>query len=376
MKPFLKQLAVTILIVSAYLYSAKSYASCGAGYTTVYTNWDWQYFDTIPSGSSGFRFTFGKSGMQYKWVGGVNTFYGTDGDNTAESGSYGTGNDMKFLKNNAAIDTITFDTEVSNVQFSIYDVDNNQGVSATAKNAAGTAQTITYTVSAGSGITVSNSGTTTPSCTSGANKNNADIKAQLNISIAGPVKKIILNYTRTGGSGSTGDTICVSDITGCLPNSAANWTANYQAVSTPEAGQPTYTLATYNNNIYVIDITHLTSSILYTDAAFTAINSLAYDPTREIVYYVNNTRSATNKTIYKYDIETNTKSTFISDVTSLGIQIRGVTGSGLGSAGACYYDGSLYIATDANVTVGDATTIYRIDIDSASGTATRASRLM
>ncbi len=373
MKTLLKLTLFLLLAVNG-IETYESHAQCGAGYTQVATNWDWQYFDTLPASS--FRFAFGKSGIQYKWGGGVNTFYGTDGNNTGEASSYGTGNDLKFLKNNAAKDTIIFDNEVSSVKFSLYDIDNSQGVAITAKNAAGTALNITFSVVSGSGVVVSNSGTTTPSCTSAGMKSNTDNKAMLNVDIAGPVKTIYLSYTRTGGSASSGDTICVSDISACLTNSIANWTTNYQAVSTPQAGQPTYTLATYNNNIYVVDITNNTSSILYTDPAFTSINSLAYDPTREVIYYCNNTRSATNKSIYKYDIVTNTKSTFIADVTTLGIQVRAVTGSGMGSAGACYNDGALYIATDANVTVGDATTIWRIDIDSATQTATKASRFM
>src|SRR6185503_2566510 len=117
MKPFLKLILLLLFVVNG-IHTHQSYAQCGAGYTSVATNWDWQYFDTLPTGN--FRFTFGKSGLQYKWVGTTNTFMGSDGNQTGESGGvnppFSFGYDLKFMKSNGVSDTIIFDDEVSNVK--------------------------------------------------------------------------------------------------------------------------------------------------------------------------------------------------------------------------------------------------------------------
>ncbi len=371
-----KKAVFLLWIVNAFLHPTKAHAQCGAGYTNVATNWDWQYFDTLPA--SNFRFTLGKTSMDYKWTGTTNTFQGTTTQNnhTAESGSYGIGNDLKFMKSHNVTDTLVFQDSITNLQFSIYDLDNSQGLNVTATNGAGVAQNITMTKVSGTIITITGSGTTSATATTtNTNAANNATTGTVNISIPTGVTKVILKYTKTT-LGSTADTIFVSDISACAFNSLNSWSVNYQTASTPEAGQPTYTLGVYNNNIYVIDITNKTASILYTDASLTSINSLAYDPIRQIIYYTSNVRTITNKSVYKYDIKTNTKSTWISDITTYGVQLRTVTGSGLGSAGACYYDEALYLATDGNITVGDAATIWRIDVNPSTGNPVRASRLM
>src|SRR5512137_325076 len=105
MKPYLKSFLTLLFAVNASLLTYNSYAQCGAGYTQVAVNWDWQYFDTLPASS--FRFTFGKSAMQLKWTG-TNTINGTTGAHTGSGSGFGTGDDLKFVVGNGA-DTLIFD---------------------------------------------------------------------------------------------------------------------------------------------------------------------------------------------------------------------------------------------------------------------------
>ena len=126
----------------------------------------------------------------------------------------------------------------------------------------------------------------------------------------------------------------------------------------------------------VVNLTNNTSSFLFEDnsiytpifgttAGNKRINSLAYDPYKQIVYYCDHDTSlpATNPNVlkvFKYDVKTGVKSTFINNITTLGVVLEG---GRLGSAGACFYNGSLFLGVDANFRAQEASNVWRIDIN-------------
>jgi hypothetical protein len=83
----------------------------------------------------------------------------------------------------------------------------------------------------------------------------------------------------------------------------------------------------------------------------------------QVVYFCDNARATRNKSIYKYNVRTNVKSTWVADVTTLGIPLYA---NGMGSGGAAFYDGSLYIGQDMQLT-GEPSSVYRIDVDPSTG---------
>ena len=62
-------------------------------------------------------------------------------------------------------------------------------------------------------------------------------------------------------------------------------------------------------------------------------------------------------------MRTNVKSTWVADVNTLGIP---TFSNGMGSGGAAFYDGALYIGQDMQLT-GEASSVYRIDVDPSTG---------
>lgn len=316
---------------------------------------------------------FGKNSMRFAWSG-VDTLKGSSPDHWGQGTSFGSGNDLKFNVGTGT-DTMVFTNEVSNLKFSIYDLDLQQRVIITATNAAGTAQTITVVKdsTASTSQTIFNSGTTrVRDSSSSAAIALSNRGATANVTIAGPVKTVVLAFTKHGGAAT--DSIFISDITACNSNATSGtWPTNYQAINTPEAGQPSYLLANYKDSIVVVDITNNTSQLLYNDATFAAngINSLAYDPYNQYIYYSDNTRSNTNKAIYRYNVKTGAKTTWVADVTTLGIQLFS---PGMGSGGASFYDGALFIGLDENLTNDEPVTVYKIEINPATGNATKALR--
>ena len=94
-----------------------------------------------------------------------------------------------------------------------------------------------------------------------------------------------------------------------------------------------------------------------------AINSLAFDPVNPVVYFCDNARATRNRSIYKYNVRTNVKSTWVADVNTLGIPTYS---NGMGSGGAAFYDGALYIGQDMQF-ANEPASVYRIDVDPSTG---------
>lgn len=391
MKKLLQNL---ILIISIILFNHTAKAQCISSDTL---NWDWQYMNVLPV--SGVNFMFGTSSMRLSWTAAAsntNALIGTGGAtsngkiqprHTGEAASFGFGSDLQFNVS-AGADTFVFADTVRNLKFSIYDIDQRQTVTITARDISGAAIPITTLAktNVASTLTIAGSGTNSasaafPTTTNIANNSNL---AAVNVTINGPVKTVILTWTK---SNTTADSIWISDISanvvGCWPN-------GYQAISAPESGQHNYVLNVIGDSVMVVDLTNNTASFLFEDASMFSptnsgqagntagnrrINSLAYDPYRQIVYYCDNDTSLVTVNpnvvkVFQYNVKTGVKSTFINDIRTMGVVLEG---GRLGSGGACFYNGDLFLGIDANYAASEATTVWRIDINS-SGVATTASR--
>ncbi|WP_420287167.1 gliding motility-associated C-terminal domain-containing protein [Flavobacterium psychrophilum] len=114
------------------------------------------------------------------------------------------------------------------------------------------------------------------------------------------------------------------------------------------------------NKIYAVNI-RTAKSTLVTTSTFVSgdLNSFATNASNKLMYYCAGAPSnSTNKTLYAYDGVTNTHLVVDADVSTKGI-ILGT--SGLGSGGASFYGGFLYLAIEA-VNTGTAnpdTVIYK-----------------
>lgn len=344
---------------------ALSQAQCGSGYTSAMVNWDLQYFDNSKLPVSGIRFMIGVNSMRLTWSG-TNTLNGVTGSHTGSGSSHGTGNDLKFSVGNGS-DTLRFDNEVSNLRFSIYDLDNSQSLTVTAMNTAGVSQNITLAKVGGTLLTISGSGTATATAAAGSGTvSNSSTNGTANVTIAGPVKEVVLRFSKSTGT----DSVFLSDLTACV---YGNWPNSYLSNSGPQEGQDTLMLVSYSDSgIYVLNKTTRTATLLYKDPYIKEPNSLAFDSYNQVVYYCDGLNfSPSNKQVVRYQLRTGIRDTFIRDVTALGIQLFS---AGLASSGAAFYNGSLFIGQEPYA-LSEPIAVWRIDMDSVSGQPIQASRV-
>lgn len=374
--------------------STAGISQCPGGYTQAQLNWD--HIDFLPSNnvrytsfypSSAFpynqNFTIGPRTMNFTMAPQANiTLNGENGTHTGHTGSFATaGDDVQFTTTATAATTITttFDLDVANVRFSVFDIDGSQRVNITATNTAGTSQTITMAkVVAASTITIAGSGTNSATATgpvTGYGIN--DPTGGINVTIAGPVKRIVITL-----SNATGD-IWLGDIDACVTGSFPN---NYQQISRPFTGQPQYVLTVVNNNIYYVNPANGNSYFLFNEPGHDRLNSMAYDPYRRVVYYTYSLtqRAGLNpqvdKTLKKYDVDSKTISVVIPDVNTFGIPTYE---SGVESGAASFYNGSLYLGIEGYTgttgsgayAAGRKSTIWKIDFDAAGNPIAPASQV-
>ncbi|MEO8406399.1 MAG: T9SS type A sorting domain-containing protein [Chitinophagaceae bacterium] len=358
-------------------------AQCPGGYTQAELNWD--HIDFLPSNNARYtsfypsaafpytqNFTIGTRTVNFTMApSNTLTLNGENGTNTAHAGSLATaGDDIQFTTTATSNNTITvtFDVDVANVMFSLFDIDNNQRVNITATNAVAAAQAITIANASGtSGINITGSGSTSANAT-GPNTGytNTDNRGTVNVTIAGPVKRIIITLNNSAGD------IWLSDIDACVTGSFPN---NYQQISRPFTGQPQYVLTVVNNNIYYVDPTNGNGYFLFNEPGHNRLNSMAYDPYKRVVYYTysltGGNNPVTDKTLKKYDVDSKTISVVIPNVNTFGIPTYE---SGVESGAATFYNGSLYLGvegytgTDNDATpyaAGRKSTIWKIDFDAA-----------
>jgi hypothetical protein len=344
-------------------------------YTTFYPSTAFPYNQNFAMGTRRLNFTMSPQANI--------TLNGENGLHTGHAGSLATaGDDVQFTTTSVASTNLlmTFDADVTNVAFSLFDLDSaRQTVTITALNSGGASQNITVGTAIGtSGITIAGSGTATATATAPATAYaSTDNRGTINVRIGGPVNRILLTFTTTVGD------VWLSDIDACI---TGTFPADYQKISRPFTGQPQYVLTVVNNGIYYVDPTNGKGYFLFREPGHDRLNSMAYDPYRRIVYY---TYSLTDrvglnprndKTLKKYDVDSKTISVVIPNVNTFGIPTYE---SGVESGAATFYNGSLYLGIEGytGTTGGGAyaasrkSTIWKIDFDAAGNPIAPASQV-
>ncbi len=342
--------------------------------TTANLNWDYVDFmaPTIVTlaQSQSQKFTIG---TQYVTSTHNFTAANTLGENathTGETSSYGTGEDVQFTGDGTV--TFTFQNAVSNIKFSLYDIDYDQRVTVTALNGV-TPVNITMARVTTAVLTVTGSGTTTAVATAANDVAvaNTSTDGTVNIDIAGPVTSftITVTLTDTKTTGPAGDredgSFWLSDLQVC---STGTFATGYRAVAEPLAGMPSYVLTVMNNTVYYTDPATGRCHILFTDPGHTNINSLAYDPVTKMVYYTYSLTSSasTDYILRRYDYEMDTFGIVCPDVRTLGIVLHD---NGVESGAASFYDGSLYLGVEGNgagYTTGRESRVWKIDFNGSN----------
>lgn len=380
MKTLFKILPILYLVS---ILPSQAHSQCGAGYTSAQLNWDHldYYFNSgiaiAPYGRTGGNYvtdameraqTFGIGTTEVRFD--VSAAGVVKGENATHTGNIAnfTGEDAYFTPTaNGQIITLTFDAEVTNASFTLYDLDNLANFSFAARNTATTLQSITATTQAGTILVVGGTPTArTVSTASGSNLANTSNNGTVTLTVAGPVKTITITITNRGGNPE----FWMSDINACVSGSfPANW---HQAMSPrPFTNSPDYFISTPSNNgVYMIDPATARASFLFSDVDPDAnyVNSLAYDPVRHLLYYVLDESSASenNKILKAYDFNTDTKITILADLSAaLGIPTYDV---GVESAAAAFYNGFLYLGIEGsrmNATTTRESIVYKLTLDAA-----------
>lgn len=355
--------------------STPSTAQCIAGSNTANLNWDNLDYLVTTGNYAGFvtaamsqtqAFAIGVNRVVVNYPGTITTS-GENTVHTGEAGSFGTGADVQYNGNGNI--TLTFDSEVNNLQFSMYDIDNQQRVNVTAVNAALTPLLITMTKPAGGTVAITGSGTINaqgqaPAVAQANTSNLGDI----NITIAGPVKTVTIAV-----SGVAGDH-WLSDLSACV---VGDFPIDYFKASRPFTGQPTYVIGTSDTNtVSLINTANGQAKMIFQDATSPRyINGISYDHLQHNLYYVIDFTSnpAVNKTIKRYNFDTETMSVLVPNVNTLGIP---TFNRGVESAGCAFYDYDLYFGVEGNLTPGNnsgrETIIWRIEFDVPGGNAIKA----
>ena len=115
------------------------------------------------------------------------------------------------------------------------------------------------------------------------------------------------------------------------------------SVCTPASTGAGAILMNYENDIYSVDLLTAKANLITSVPGVTNINALATDPRNYLIYYTDNNSVSNNLALLAYDILNDTHFTIDSDLTDNGVR---VAGSGLGSSGNTFYNGSLYIGVE------------------------------
>ncbi|MBP8243718.1 MAG: hypothetical protein KAX45_04190, partial [Chitinophagaceae bacterium] len=381
--------------------TSKLQSQCPATYTQALINWDYldYYFNsgvnTAPYGFSGG--TYISDAREQTQVFGlgpnrvtiatssnalVNPGAGQSAENTTHTGDIAnfTGADVQYNPTAVAQTiTLTFNTPVRNVSFTMYDIDRNASFTVSAADAASLPLTVTAVPQGTTILTVAGAPQkviTDLTNTALANNNN---RGTVTIGVAGtagsPVKTVTITVTTLGSDA----VFWLSDIYACVSTTFTNnWhqLANNRPFVGPTQNQPDYFLVTPDNDsIYMVDPATAQARYFFHDNARTYTNSLAYDPYHHYLYYISENTSIdpNNRAVKRYDYNTETSSTIIADLSAAPLNIP-VFNFAIESAGCSFYDGSLYFGIEggSHSTGGGGPTIttretiiWRIDFDAS-----------
>ncbi|HEV7781714.1 MAG TPA: hypothetical protein VGO58_10645, partial [Chitinophagaceae bacterium] len=355
-------------------------AQCGAGYTQSQINWDFLDY-LVSSGSyNGFvtntmastqHFMMGTSRVTIAASTSAFLLAGENAIHTGDLAGY-TGQDVQYTPgiNNDSV-VITFDQEVTNARFALYDIDNTASFRVSARNTAGTALNPAITLQPGTILTLGGvPAAVTVGTSSATNLVSNSNQGSAIITVAGPVKVIKFVVLNRGGDPA----FWMSDINGCVSGSFPN---NWRNISRPFTGMPPYILTVEDNNFLMLNPLNGKAKPLFTDPGWTNVNGMAYDPVHRLLYYTFSLmpNSQTNKTIWKYDVDAETIGTLVADVTaSLGIPTYD---QGVESGSASFYNGYYYFGVESSNnarTSGRENTVWRIEFNAAQN-PTRATQV-
>lgn len=352
-------------------------AQCPAGYSAATTNWDQLDYLTRNGTYASFvttammqtqNFTLGTNRFSINFPSASITTNGENATNTAEGGSFGAGEDIEYNGNGTI--TITFDVAVYNLRFSLYDIDNSQTVQIAAVDGASVPLNINMSPTAAGIVTVTGNGGTSPVATAiGSATLNSDNRGTVNISIAGNspatasgIKTVTINM---GSGGGAAGNFWLSDINACVSGA---FPLNYYISQQPFTGQPAYYMVTPDNNsVYLFNPLTGKADWLFSEPGSPWINSMAYDHVNKILYYVMDNPSplSSNRSLKRYNFNTESISTVVADVSSLGIPLYDIV---VESAGAAFYNGSLFLGiegTNSGKNSSRESIIWRIDFDAS-----------
>lgn len=299
-----------------------------------------------------------------------NNIAGDNTTHTGDAGSFGTGADVQFIGNGQIV--LTFQTSVSNVRFSIFDIDQSQRVLFEAKDGA-TNRNINLATRPGTVLTISNNNATNARVDASSTRVcNDNDDGTVNVTIAGPVNRVVINVsntaTTTGGSSSCTNredgSFWISDITAC--SNAGSFPNDYHAVSRPFTGMPNYMVIVVGNTFYYLDPATGNAKYLFQDPSNDNMNSMAYDPYNRFLYYtysLSNGSGGVNpneKALRRYDLNMDTFGVVIADASTIGLPIMG---QGVESGAAAFYDGKLYWGIEGNSSSAVESVIWRIDMN-------------
>ena len=315
----------------------------------------------------------------------VNPGSGVSAENATHTGDVTgyTGEDVQYNPSgpNQTI-TVTFNQSASNVSFTLYDIDRSARIDVDAYDASAVAQNVNVATYGASILTITNNNSTGTYVTANSTSlGNASNDGTATFTINSTIKSFVITVTTVGSDA----VFWLSDINACITNGdfPTSWhqAAPYSRPFVgPTQNMPDYFLVTPDNNsAYYVNPANGQARELFIDNSMDFVNSFGYDPYNRYLYYNSEdvSISSTNRTIKKYDYNTETSNNFISNITSsLGIP---TFGSGVESAGCAFYDGSIYLGVEGGKynpsgTLNDRTResiIWRIDLD-ASGNPTVA----
>ena len=276
--------------------------------------------------------------------------------------------------------TLTFDTVVYNVKFSLFDIDMNARAQFSALDASGAGLSVTLSRATGSwAASIHTPNPATSSNTSvgtsprvdaiNTSSTNTSNTGTVNVDVAGPVKSITIVI-----SNNTTDTdFWLSGISACVYGSFAT---NYFVDAKPFTGQPTFILATPDSTtVSYIDTATGQAKYLFTanlgaDAnAPRFLNGLGYDHKKHFLYYAHDygTNAYKTRTLRRWDYNTETiDASMAVDVNALGIP---TFDQGIESGGSSFYDGCLYFGVEGQNGARNSnreTIVWRIEFNASN----------
>lgn len=365
--PSMKKLYLIGLILFSILHFRVN-AQCGGGKTQCSVNWD--YLDFFPSAGHGTytdlarsqtqNFAFGTQNLRIDHNYASGLAFGENATHTAESGSFGNGEDVQFRGNGTI--TFTFTTAVDSIRFSIYDLDRYQEVTVNSPGA-------NVTLSKVSGGTITFSGNNSATASAEADNTavavtNTNGTVNVLITKATSITTFTLTIANTGTNASENGDFWLSDISACSPG---NFTSNYFNSAKPFTNQPGYTLVVLQNTVYYVNPVTGDAKPLFTDPNHTNINSLAYDPQNRLVYYVfslsgaGGTINTNNKSLRRYDYAMDTFGVVTNDISNLIPTFE----QGIESGAAAFYDGALYLGIEAKNSGSYESIVWKITFNAA-----------